>query len=235
MANDLFCQKDIGFFFELIMLYHINMEIVNKEIEEYALKHSSKEPEILEQLGKELASRFSYSSMAVGPIEGRFLEFLVYLLNPKKILEIGTFGGYSSIFMAQALKDGAKIYTCEINDEHINIARSFFEKANLKDKIEILPGNATETIRNLKGPWDLIFIDADKTSYLTYYEYAIANISDNGLIVIDNTLWSGKVISDDNDPDTEAIRKLNDFIVNDPRAVVLVSTIRDGITLIRKG
>jgi caffeoyl-CoA O-methyltransferase len=175
------------------------------------------------------------AGMMVGALEGRFLEMLVFALRPDVILEIGTFTGYSSIAMAGALPAGGKIVTCDINDQSQAAARRHAEAAGVADRIEYRLGPALDTIASLDLMFDFVFIDADKSNYLNYYEAVLPRLSPAGLIAADNTLWSGAVLSDDDkSEDTFGIKAFNDFVVRDSRVVCVQLPIRDGVTLIRK-
>lgn len=176
--------------------------------------------------------------MMVGHVEGRFLEMLVFATRAQRVLEIGCFSGYSSIAMAAGLAEGGTITTCEIDPERAEVARGHIERAGLSDRIEVRLGPAIETIATLEGPFDFVFIDADKASYLDYYEAALPLLADTGLIVADNTLWSGRVVQvaseTDGDADTEAIKRFNDHVASDERVVAVQLTVRDGMTVVRK-
>ncbi len=211
-------------------------DIVNPELERYAQQHTSAPTELLEAVAAEThAELVGRSGMMVGPLEGRFLEMMVFGTRAKRILEIGTFTGYSALSMAAALPAGGRIITCDIDPVHISHARRHFAASPFADVIELREGPAIETIATLEGPFDLIFIDADKTSYRAYYEATLPLLAPNGLLLVDNTLWSGRVLDEgDTDPDTAAIRAFNDFVVADARVTCVQLTIRDGVTVIRR-
>src|SRR5438067_10862322 len=173
--------------------------------------------------------------MMTGPLEGRFLEFLVFALQAKSVLEIGTFTGYGATSMAAALPPGGKVTSCDINAAAHAAARGHAEAAGVADRIDFRLGPALETIATLDGPFDLVFIDADKTNYDNYFEAVLPKLADRGIIAIDNTLWGGRVLGDaDQSDDTVAIRKLNDKLAADDRVTCVQLTIRDGVTLIRR-
>ena len=211
-------------------------DIVVPEIERYAEAHTSPPTAALQDLAAEtVASRGLRAGMMVGALEGRFLEFLVFTVRPQLVLEIGTFTGYSSISMAAALPPGGRIITCDVDETAQADARRHAEAAGVAHLIDYRLGPALETVASLDGPFDLAFIDADKTNYLNYYEAVLPKLSPAGLLVADNTLWSGRVLdSSDSSPDTEAIRLFNDRVLADPRVVCAQVTVRDGVTLIRK-
>jgi caffeoyl-CoA O-methyltransferase len=171
----------------------------------------------------------------VGPLEGRFLEQLVFALQPQLVLEIGMFTGYSSLSMAAALPAGGRIITCDVDPKAEAIARRHIAASPYADRIEIRMGPALDTIATLDGPFDLAFIDADKTNYHNYYDAVLPKLSARGVIAVDNVLWSGQVINPDADDDnTVALREFNDHVNADPRTINVMCTIRDGVTLIRR-
>ena len=173
--------------------------------------------------------------MMVGRLEGRFLEMLTFALSATSVLEIGTFGGYSALAMAAGLAPGGRITTCEISPEHAAFARRHIARSPYADRIEVLEGPAIDTIATLPGPFDLVFIDADKASYLAYYEAVLAKLSPRGIIAADNTLWSGRILDpEDTSKDTVALRAFNDFVATDPRVIAVQTTVRDGVTLVRR-
>ncbi len=208
--------------------------IVDERLERYAEEHSTPAGELFERLAEETRAKSDSPAMMVGPIEGRFLEFLVRLSGAKRILELGTFTGWSSIAMAAALPPDGRIVTCDVDSEMIEIARRYMDESGHGDKIDIRLGPAIETLRELDGPFDFVFIDADKASYIDYYEAVLPKLADDGLIVADNVLWSGRVVEDDPDESTRAITAFNDHVARDSRVVCVMLTVRDGMTLIRK-
>ena len=179
----------------------------------------------------------SSPQMLTGAIEGRLLEMLVFLARPRLVLEIGTYSGYSALSMAGALPGGARLVTCEIDDERADVAERHIAGAGLQDRVEVRRGPATETIAGLDGPFDLVFIDADKAGYHGYYEAVLPKLADHGLIAVDNMLWSGRVAEEPSAEDTEsttALRAFNDHVAADERTISVMLTVRDGLTLIRK-
>jgi caffeoyl-CoA O-methyltransferase len=173
--------------------------------------------------------------MLTGVVEGRFLEQLVFALQAERVLELGTFSGYSSLSMAAGLPAGGHIDTCEISEEHAEVARRYHEQSPLGERITIHLGPALETIERLGGEWDFVFIDADKENYGNYYDALVPRLAPTGLMAIDNTLWSGRVLDEDDDSQaTRAIRELNDRIAADERVVAVQLTVRDGVTLVRR-
>jgi len=172
--------------------------------------------------------------MMVGRLEGGFLAALVALTGAKRILELGTFTGYSSISMATALPDDGRIITCDVDPDATSIARRYMDESGHGDKIEIRLGPALETIETLDGPFVLIFIDADKPNYENYYEAVLPKLADDGLLIADNVLWSGRVVEPDGEESTQAIMAFNEHVRNDERVTAVMLTVRDGMTLIRR-
>jgi caffeoyl-CoA O-methyltransferase len=207
--------------------------VVNEDVERYALEHSTPDPEIFRRLEEETRATQTLPQMMVGPLEGPLLGWLVWLSGARSILEIGTFTGYSSISMALALPEGGRITTIEIDEETSAVARRYAEVAGVADRIDHRVGSAIEELQGLDGPFDLVFIDADKESYIDYYENVLPKLSDRGLIVADNVLWSGRVVEQDGDENTRAIKTFNDHVAADERVECLMLTVRDGMTLIR--
>ena len=211
------------------------MPIVDPDIESYAEAHTSPEPPWFAELDADTRRRTAAPQMMVGPLEGRFLRMLVDLLRPELVLEIGTFTGYSSLSMAEALPPGGRIVTCDISEEHVAVAREHIARTPYADRIDIRLGPALDTIDGLDGPFDLVFIDADKTNYEAYLEAVLPKLSERGLIAVDNVLWSGRVLDDTaQDTDTVAIKAFNERVVADDRLDAVMVTVRDGVTLIRR-
>lgn len=208
--------------------------IASDEIERYAEEHTTPPADLLRRLADETRAELGSPQMLTGTVEGRLLEFLVFALRPQRVLELGTYSGYSSSSMAAVLPAGGHIDTCEVDATHAAVARRYLEEAGLADRVTIHLGPALETIDRLEGDFDLIFIDADKVNYPAYYEALLPRLSERGLMVLDNTLWSGRVVDPDDSPATEAITALNDRIASDPAAVAVVLTVRDGVTLVRR-
>ncbi len=209
--------------------------IVEEKIEEYAAEHTTPVEPLFDRLAAETRDRTTAPQMMVGVLEGRFLEFLVRLMGAKTVLELGTFTGWSSISMARGLPEGGRIVTCDVSEETTEIARRYAEEAGVVDRIDYRLGPALETIASLDGPFDLVFIDADKVNYVNYYEAVLPKLAGDGLIVADNVLCSGRVLEDDpEDEGTSAIKEFNDHVRSDERVEQVMLTVRDGMTLIRK-
>ena len=211
------------------------MGVVNEDIEAYAAAHTTPEDPLLAQVASDTRATQESHGMMVGLLEGRFLETLVWLSGARRVLEIGCFTGYSALSMAAALPPDGTITTCEIDPERAAIARRHFAASPWADRIDLIEGPALESLTLLMGPFDLVFIDADKVNYPRYYEAALRLLADRGLIVADNVLWSGRVLDEtDQSDDTRAIRAFNDMAVNDPRVTCVMATVRDGVLLIRR-
>jgi caffeoyl-CoA O-methyltransferase len=209
-------------------------DIADPVLEAYAQAHTTPPEGHLVALAEETRATLIAPQMMVGELEGRFLEMLVYALRPRWVLEIGTFSGYSSLSMAAGLPADGRVTTCELSPVHAAAARAHIARSPYADRIEVIEGPALDTVARLPGPFDFVFIDADKTNYLAYYEAVLPKLAPGGLIAADNTLWSGRVVDEgDESDDTWAIRGFNDTVVRDPRVVCVQLTVRDGVTLIR--
>ena len=212
------------------------MTAVPDDLQAYTESHTTPTPPHLQALAAETRETQEQAGMLTGVVEGRFLEMLVFASGARRVLEIGTFTGYSALSMAAALPEGGTVTTLELDPERAAIAQRAFDASPHGERIEVRVGPALETLDSLEGPFDLVFIDADKTGYRGYYEAVLPKLADRGLIVIDNTLWSGRVLdaNDDGSETTAALRDLNDFIAADERVIAVQLTIRDGITLVRR-
>jgi caffeoyl-CoA O-methyltransferase len=203
-------------------------------IEDYALQHTTAVAGYLRDLHA-ATMQMPGAGMLSGPVEGRLLETLAWVTGARLALDIGTFTGNSAIAMAGGLVEGGRVVTCDVNPETLAIARQFIAESPYADRIEVREGPALETIETLVGPFDLVFIDADKTNYRNYYEAVLPKLAERGLIAVDNTMWGGQVLDEgDTSPDTVAIREFNDHVVRDERVVCVQLTVRDGVTLIRR-
>jgi caffeoyl-CoA O-methyltransferase len=208
--------------------------IVNEQVEEYAAEHTTQLDELFDRLDAETREKTTAPQMMVGRIEGGFLAALVRLTGAKRILELGTFTGYSSISMASALPSDGRIITCDVDPDATAIARRYMDESGHGDKIEIKLRPGLETIATLEGPFDIVFIDADKPNYEAYYEAVLPLLADNGLVIADNVLWSGRVVEPDGDESTQAIKAFNEHVRSDDRVVSVMLTVRDGMTLVQK-
>jgi caffeoyl-CoA O-methyltransferase len=207
--------------------------IVDEKVERYAEAHTTPVDPLFERLAAETREKMTAPQMMVGLLEGRFLELLVRLSGARMVVELGTFTGWSSISMAAGLP-GGRIVTCDVDPEAQEIARRYAEEAGVADRIDYRLGPGLETLETLDGPFDLVFIDADKPNYKNYYEAVLPKLADDGLIVVDNVLWSGRIVEEADDESTRAIQEINEHIRNDDRVVCVMLTVRDGMTLIRK-
>jgi caffeoyl-CoA O-methyltransferase len=202
--------------------------IVPEEIERYAEQQTTPAAPLLEELAAETRATLECPQMLTGPVEGRFLEFMVWALRAERALEIGTYSGYSALSMAAGLPDGGHIHTCELDEERAAVALRYIERAGLADRITVHLGPAAETVERLDGPWDFVFIDADKEGYVGYYEAVMPKLSEHGIIAADNTLRGGRVLEGD------IMHAFNEHVRSDPRVAEVLLTVRDGVTLIRR-
>ncbi|MDO8355185.1 MAG: class I SAM-dependent methyltransferase [Nitrospirota bacterium] len=208
--------------------------LVSADIEAYAQAHSMPESDLCRALREETQRRMESPQMIVGPLEGAFLKMMAQLVRARRVLEIGTFTGYSALCFAEALPADGTVITCEVDEESASLACQYFARSPIGKKIEVRMGPALDTMRQLTGPFDLIFIDADKVSYLNYYRRALDLLSPTGVILIDNVLWDGDVLKQPPpDEKTAAIQELNRTVSNDPRVSAVLVTIRDGVLVVR--
>ncbi len=207
--------------------------LVDEKIEAYAADHTRAQPELLERLAEETHRSMKDPEMLTGRLEGGFLRLMVRAFQARRIVEIGMFTGYSALSMAEALPDDGKLITCEVNPEAEAIARRYFRESPHGDKIEIRMGPALRTLEKLEGPFDFVFIDADKENYPSYYELCLERLRPGGAIAVDNVLWSGRVL-DPQDKETRAIATLNERVRKDDRVDHVLLTIRDGVMLVIK-
>ena len=208
--------------------------IIRPVVNRYAEEMSSPPFAPLESLVVDTEAATDLPEMMVGRLEGEFLASLVFVLQPRRILEIGTFTGYSALCMAQTMPDDAKLVTCELAPLHAAIARKHFEASPWAERIMLIEGPAAESVRRLDGPFDLVFIDADKSGYIDYYEVVLPKLASRGLILADNVLQFGGVADmRDQRSDTVAMRDFNAHVAADPRVRQSLLTIREGISVIR--
>jgi caffeoyl-CoA O-methyltransferase len=213
------------------------MEFISPDLLAYCEIHTSEEDELLRHITRETQAKVLMPRMLSGHLQGKTLELLVKLLQPKTILEIGTFTGYSGICMARGLGKDGKLITIDINDELEPMVRGFFAKGGLTDQIDYRLGNALEIIPTLEGNFDLVFIDADKINYINYYNLVVERLNPGGVILADNVLWSGKVVTTPDqkiDKDTKIILDFNQMVQQDKRVENVLLPIRDGLMLARK-
>jgi caffeoyl-CoA O-methyltransferase len=209
------------------------MDLVAAEIERYCFERSRAEPRPLQALADETRTGMPGSGMLCGRVEGRLLKLLAQLVGAKRVLEIGTYTGYSGLSLAEALPDDGRVISCEIDAKHRDFAQKHLDQSPHGTKVEIRLGPALETIAKLDGPFDLVFIDADKDNYPNYWKAVLPKVRSGGLIVVDNALWSGRVLAP-KDAESRAIDELNRLIERDERVENVLLTVRDGIHLARK-
>lgn len=211
--------------------------MINPDFEEYASKHSSPEMEILKKLNRETNLKVMQPRMLSGHLQGKFLEMISKMIKPDRILEIGTYTGYSAIAMAQGLSKNGELHTIDINEELEYIVKKYINEADLNDKIHFHNGDALTIIPQLNYIFDLVFIDADKENYINYFNLVINKVRKGGIIIADNVLWSGKVLNkvSSNDMETFNLQAFNKYITNDARVENLLLPFRDGLMImIRK-
>jgi caffeoyl-CoA O-methyltransferase len=208
---------------------------LDEAIEAYIEAHTTPPEPHLAALAEETRASLNAPQMLTGTVEGRFLEALVWTARPQLVLELGTYSGYSALAMAAALPPGGRIVTCELSGEHADFAQRHIDASPYADRIELRRGPALDTVAGLEGPFDLVFIDADKPNYVNYYEAVLPKLAERGLIVADNTLWSGSVAGEEDQSDAAvALRAFNERVRDDDRVVCVMLSVRDGITLIHR-
>ncbi|MDA8561308.1 class I SAM-dependent methyltransferase [Nitrospinae bacterium] len=209
------------------------MDFIDEKIEQYAFDHTSEEGELLRRLEKETYEKLEIPQMTTGRIEARLLKLLARLVGAQRILEIGTFAGYSALSMAEALPEEGTLVTCDEDPTAIAFAKNYFSESRHGKKIKQMEGPALESIKKLTGTFDMAFIDADKINYSNYYEAILPMIRPGGLIAVDNVLWSGRVL-DPQDESDRAIHQFNERVVKDQRVESVLLTVRDGLNCIIK-
>ena len=210
------------------------MDFISDKLAEYLKKNSEKEPEILSRLSKETHQKILQPRMLSGHIQGRFLSFISKIKSPEKILEIGTYTGYSTICLAEGLSKNGKIDTIDKNEELIKIQNKYFDESGYRNNIIQHTGDALDILKNLNEKYDIIFIDADKENYINYFNQVSNKLSKNGIIISDNVLWSGKVLdSNQMDEETSTLVEFNRMINQDKRFNSIIIPIRDGISISR--
>ncbi|MBI4055569.1 MAG: class I SAM-dependent methyltransferase [Elusimicrobia bacterium] len=209
------------------------LTLIAEAIEDYAATHSSPESPLLQELTRETQAKTKIPQMLVGHLEGTLLKVLVRLVQAKHILEIGTFTGYSALAMAEGLPGDGKLITCDIDPETAAIAKRYWSQSPHGSKIEMRLGPALETLQTLPGPFEMVFIDADKENYARYWELCVPKVRSGGILVADNVLWSGRVLHPTESSD-HAIVAFNRQVHNDPRVEAVILTVRDGVLLALK-
>lgn len=211
------------------------MHFLPEDIDDYIVGHSQKEPEILHKLNRETNQKILQPRMLSGHYQGRVLSLLSKMKNPKNILEIGTYTGYSALCLAEGLQAGGYLHTIDVNEELYDFQKKYFDQSEYASQIKQYLGDATEIIPEINSNFDLVFIDADKPNYPKYFELIIEKINPGGIILSDNVLWSGKVVEEvkKDDESTQALLKYNRMLVEDERVETVILPIRDGLTLTR--
>ncbi len=210
------------------------MEFIPPEIERYCLAHTAGESDLLRKINRDTHAEVLMPRMVSGHLQGRFLAMVSQMMRPDRILEIGTYTGYSALCLAEGLADEGKIVTIDINEELETRVRSYFSQSPFGSKIDYRIGNAAHVIPTLNDMFDLVFIDADKGNYSLYYDLVFDKVRTNGWIIADNVLWSGKVVQDKTDKDTYAIQQFNKKVHNDSRVDNVLLPLRDGLMVVRK-
>ena len=213
------------------------MDFLDKDISKYVEEHTQEESQLLKDLNRETNTKIIMPRMISGHLQGRVLSMLSHMIKPFRILEIGTYTGYSALCLAEGMKAGGKIVTIDINEELEDFVKKYISSSEFASQIEFRIGNAVDIIPNLEDNFDMVFIDADKLNYPKYFELTINKIKSGGFIIADNVLWSGKVLEKNRkklDQDTEAIISFNKMVHDDPRVENVLFPIRDGLMVLRK-
>lgn len=213
------------------------IDITNPIIEEYINTYSSAEPELLKQVSRDTYAEVLMPRMVSGHFQGRVLSMLTHMIRPKRILEIGTFTGYSALALAEGLPEEGELITIDINEELEDRVRAYFSKSAQSHAITYLIGDAMKVISGVEGMFDMVFIDADKHNNLNYYKLIFDKVPSGGFVLVDNTLWNGKVAIPElvlKDKDTRNLHEFNQYISSDTRVEKIILPVRDGITIIRK-
>lgn len=213
------------------------MNIIDKTLQEYVESKTSKEPPLLQRLNRDTHANVLMPRMLSGHVQGRFLSMVSKMVKPKRILEIGTYTGYSAICLAEGMRENSLLYTIDINEELEEMARKYFKLAHIDQQIKLLIGDAAALIPKINEKFDLVFIDADKENYCLYYQLILDKLNPGGYLLADNVLWDGKVLPNERkkiDEDTKGLIAFNDMVQNDVRVENILVPIRDGLMLIRK-
>lgn len=212
------------------------MDFLSSEIENYSLSHTSEENDLLKDLNRQTHVQVLQPRMLSGHLQGRILSMFSHMIRPSRVLEIGTYTGYSALCIAEGISENGKIITIDSNKELEPFTRTYFSKSKFNNQIEFIVGNALNVIPQLEETWDLVFIDADKENYLNYYELVLKNVRNGGFIIADNVLWSGKVTQEisSNDNETYGIVEFNKKVNEDSRVENVLVPVRDGLMVLRK-
>ena len=205
-------------------------------LDDYILSHIDPEGEYLHALWRDTQLKLSYGQMASGHLQGRLLKMLVEMVRPRRVIELGTFSGYSALSMAEGLPEGAELHTIEVYDENEDFLRRWIGGSPWADRIHLHIGDALDIIPTLGGRWDLAFVDADKREYVKYYEMLLPRMNPGGFILADNTLWYGRITEEAraSDLQTRGLQEFNDLVASDPRVEKVILPLRDGLSIIRK-
>jgi caffeoyl-CoA O-methyltransferase len=206
--------------------------ITDPDIERYATEHTSAFPDFMERIAASTRAEMRAPQMLAGELQGRFIEFLTYMLKPRRVLELGTYSGYSALAMASGMAPGGAIITCEADPEHAAVARRNIADSPYAAMIDVREGPALDTIAGLTGPFDFVFVDADKAGYPAYYDACLPLLAPDGVMALDNMLRDGDVL-DPQDDTARLMAELNDRIAADPRVLQILLPLRDGLTLVR--
>jgi caffeoyl-CoA O-methyltransferase len=211
------------------------MDLINPQAETYAALFTSPENALLQQVNRDTMQNHTQPHMLSGHVQGKFLSFISTILRPQYVLEIGTFTGYSALCLAEGLTDNGELHTIEIREEDAKISQAYFSKSERNNQIHLHLGNAKEIIPGLDRKWDLVFIDADKLSYIDYYELVVPRLKPGGIILADNVLFHGHIFEEPiSNKNAKAIQAFNEHVSNDPRTEQVLVTIRDGVLMIKK-
>jgi caffeoyl-CoA O-methyltransferase len=210
------------------------MNLLSEDLEKYIHQWAAPEDEVLKELTRETHLKVQMPQMLSGYLQGSFMTMFTALQQPKRVLEIGTFTGYSAICFAKGMSEDSLLYTLDINEELAPMCQRYFEKAGVADRIKMITGKALEIIPTVDETFDLIFIDADKHNYINYYDAVFDKVRPGGWIIADNVLWSGKVVNEQKDKDTQAIHAYNEKVAQDPRVKNFILPLRDGLNIAQK-
>lgn len=214
---------------------YLQMDLINPQVDAYAAQFTSPENPLLAAVNKQTFENHSQYHMLSGHVQGKFLSFISTILRPKYVLEIGTFTGYSAICLAEGLVQHGELHTIELREEDAATSKANFSKSDRNKQIHLHLGNAKEIIPRLDRAWDLVFIDADKTSYIDYYELVVPRLNAGGMILADNVLFHGQIFEEPiSNKNAKAIQAFNEHVMNDPRTEQVLVTIRDGVLMIKK-
>jgi caffeoyl-CoA O-methyltransferase len=211
------------------------MEFIEENLDKYVCDHTAAENDLLKKINRETHLEVLQPRMLSGHFQGRVLSMLSKMMRPERILEIGTYTGYSALCLAEGLTKSGKLYTIDVNEELESRVRGYFEQSDYSEQIDYIIGDAMHVIPSMNEKWDLVFIDADKMNYINYYNLIFSQVKIGGYIIADNVLWSGKVADETkNDKDTQLLRSFNDLVSNDERVEEVLLPIRDGLMIARK-